>query len=241
MAKISSYPLVAPDGSDILIGTDTQTGQTRNFSVDAISSFSVNAYLKKISWEFIVSDPDPESTNGKIFFNGYGGNGTNFQDITSIDLDTSMPGGTNALPYLEYLLTDDPYDSKHLPADNFIKLSNRNDLGVFGVYQFDSLTQRSGSIYTLGLSPSNESVGKIYNKGLYYIELDPIKNLDRTFIFNQGISSAVWIINHNLDCFPSVTVVDSANTTVVGDIAYNDSNSITLTFAAPFSGTAYLN
>ena len=46
---------------------------------------------------------------------------------------------------------------------------------------------------------------------------------------------------HNLDKYPSVTVVDSGGTVVVGSIDYNDKNNCTCTFSAPFSGQAYLN
>ena len=241
MAKISSYPTAQPDGSDILIGTDIQTGQTRNFSVDALTTYNANAYLKQISWEFIVNEPDSGVTDGKLFFNGYGGNGTNFIDITTIDINVKMPNATNAFPYLEYLLTDNPVDDKHKPAGNYIKFSDRHNLGSFGIYKFNSITPVAGDIYRLDLTPSNESVGKIYNKNLYAIEIDPIKTMGQTFVFIQTLSSATWNITHNLDTFPSVTVVDSFNTTVQGSVEYLDKNNITITFSAPFSGKAYLN
>ena len=62
-----------------------------------------------------------------------------------------------------------------------------------------------------------------------------------TYTFTQIIAATVWTINHNLDKFPSITVVDSSGNVIVGDQQYNNSNQITLTFNAPFSGTAYLN
>jgi len=37
-----------------------------------------------------------------------------------------------------------------------------------------------------------------------------------------------------------VTVVDSAATVVIGDVTYNSDTSVTVSFAAPFSGYAYL-
>lgn len=57
----------------------------------------------------------------------------------------------------------------------------------------------------------------------------------------QGISSAVWAVNHNLGFYPNVTVEDSAGTIVEGDIDYIDQNSLQLTFSSPFSGYAYLS
>ncbi len=66
-------------------------------------------------------------------------------------------------------------------------------------------------------------------------------NDDANFIFTQAIASATWNITHNLDKFCSVTVVDTANEIVVGNVVYVNSNSLTITFSAPFSGEAYLN
>jgi len=62
-----------------------------------------------------------------------------------------------------------------------------------------------------------------------------------TYIHNQSSASLTWTILHNLDKFPSVSVIDSANTVVIGQIKYDSQNQITLTFSAPFSGKAYLN
>lgn len=64
---------------------------------------------------------------------------------------------------------------------------------------------------------------------------------DKNYIHNQGSALAIWTINHNLDKFPSVIVIDSANSNVVGEIDYLSSNSLTVTFSGAFSGTAYIN
>jgi len=66
-------------------------------------------------------------------------------------------------------------------------------------------------------------------------------NDDANFIFTQGIPSATWNITHNLNKFPSVTVVDSSKQIVIGDVIYINTNSLVITFSAPFSGEAYLN
>lgn len=65
---------------------------------------------------------------------------------------------------------------------------------------------------------------------------------DKHFTFDQSIASNVWIINHNLNKKPSVTVVDSAESVVIPDeVKYNDLNSCTIYFLASFTGKAYLN
>ena len=64
---------------------------------------------------------------------------------------------------------------------------------------------------------------------------------DKHFLFVQSIASDVWEIKHDLNKYPSVTVVDSANSVVIGDIVYIDENNVRLTFSCAFSGKAYLN
>ena len=63
-----------------------------------------------------------------------------------------------------------------------------------------------------------------------------------TYIFEQGIAAGEWEIEHNLNKYPSVFVVDSAGTVQIPDnIQYNSDNKITLTFLSAFAGKAYLN
>ena len=64
---------------------------------------------------------------------------------------------------------------------------------------------------------------------------------DKTFEFSQTSPSALWEIQHQLNKFPSVMVVDSAGSVVVGDITYIDTNNITISFQSAFAGKAYLN
>ena len=57
----------------------------------------------------------------------------------------------------------------------------------------------------------------------------------------QGSSSNTWVINHNLNFYPNVTVQDSAGTIYEGEISYTNLDSITVTFSSAFSGKAYLS
>ena len=64
---------------------------------------------------------------------------------------------------------------------------------------------------------------------------------DVFFTFTQTLASATWNVQHNLGKYPSVSVVDSSGHQVIGDVAYNDLNRLTISFSAPFAGCAYLN
>lgn len=60
-------------------------------------------------------------------------------------------------------------------------------------------------------------------------------------IHNQTVSSSTWSITHNLNKFPSVSIVDSSNAEVIGEVEHINANSLTVKFSAPFSGKAFLN
>ena len=64
---------------------------------------------------------------------------------------------------------------------------------------------------------------------------------DKTYVYTQTTSTDVWNIQHNLNKYPSVTVVDSGGSVVVGETVYIDNNNIKITFSSAFSGKAYCN
>lgn len=67
-----------------------------------------------------------------------------------------------------------------------------------------------------------------------------ITELTKRYIHAQASPSSTWNITHNLGGRPSVMVVDSANTVVVGEVTYLSNTQITVSFTVPFSGYAYL-
>jgi hypothetical protein len=64
---------------------------------------------------------------------------------------------------------------------------------------------------------------------------------DKNFEHIQLSASNTWEIVHNLNKYVSVTIVDSGNNMVVGDIEYESPNKVIIRFQASFSGRAYLN
>lgn len=84
-----------------------------------------------------------------------------------------------------------------------------------------------------------------------------------SYIFNQGTPSDTWVIKHDLGKYPSVTIVDSADRVLIGEVFYgkfsrvidritkevtfikdesaDPTKWVTISFAAGFSGKAYLN
>lgn len=72
-------------------------------------------------------------------------------------------------------------------------------------------------------------------------EIDGKPSGDKYFVFEQGVSSNIWTISHNLNKKASVTVVDEYDRVVTPAIEYVDDNQIILRFNFAFKGKAYLN
>ena len=66
-------------------------------------------------------------------------------------------------------------------------------------------------------------------------------HIDQTYVHEQQTVSDIWTIRHNRAKYPSVTIVDTAGSCVVGEVTYIDANTVSVRFNAAFSGYAYLN
>ena len=64
----------------------------------------------------------------------------------------------------------------------------------------------------------------------------PAPEFEQTFATAQ----TVWTIVHNLDAYPVVTTYDLYGFEISGDVAMPDRNTVVVTFAVPFAGTARL-
>lgn len=60
------------------------------------------------------------------------------------------------------------------------------------------------------------------------------------FIFEQPTPSDAWYIEHNLDCHPTVTVIDNTGDDIVGSVIYLSRDILQVVFSTPLSGTAIL-
>lgn len=131
-----------------------------------------------------------------------------------------------------------------LRDDNVNLVGNVKLNGVTGttINDYDNLNNRVDEV-------RDEKVDKIEGKGLstndfnndYKNKIDQIINSPNNYVHNQLVPSNEWIIEHNLNKYPSVTVVDSGGNAVIGDINYKSMNEIVISFQSAFSGNAYLN
>jgi hypothetical protein len=231
MPIISSYKLNnTPETSDILIGTDVSNGQTKNFNIASLSVTSINSFLKHTTWQFITLDPDPDPRpEGTISFEDYGGQSTPWSSINNLYINVQMPVTSPvALPYLQRLV------------DHDIVIQDVRSLGRYGVYKLAALTPVGSSVYEMQLTYVTGS-STIQALQYYSIQIDEVEGFDSHFEFTQGVPSTTWDITHNLDKFPSISVVDTANTLVVGSYEYINKNRVILSFSTAFAGKAFLN
>lgn len=93
----------------------------------------------------------------------------------------------------------------------------------------------------IGTVTGIEVNGEVYKPEFGVVTLPDYPKTGESYVHTQGAASSEWIIEHNMNKYPSVTVVDSAETVVYGSITYIDKNNVKVEFSAAFSGKAYLN
>lgn len=64
---------------------------------------------------------------------------------------------------------------------------------------------------------------------------------DKYYLHEQLTASSQWLVQHNLNKYPSVTVIDSALRIVICEVEYIDSNSLYVKTNSVFSGKAMCN
>ena len=226
MARISSYPrdLDVVD-NDSWIGTSVPGLQTRNFTAAAVAKYLNIKGKISISAQMVFKFTDRAiPVSGE--FSGPA-DGSALAAITTVDISGVDVSGQNTVQFMQYLVGND------------ILISEQNNISNFGHFNITSYTVK-GTVYTLVLANiggnGNLDLDKFYDFAVF-----TLSSPDKTFEFTQGVPALVWTIQHNLNKFPSVSVVDTANTVVNSQVDYIDENNITINNTAQFAGKAYLN
>lgn len=226
MARISSYPRdLDVNDKDAWIGTESSNRLTRNFTAEAVAKYLNIKGKISISAQMVFKFDNDNLISGT--FNGPA-DGATFASVTTMELSIMDNSSQNVVAFMNYLVGND------------ILINEQNNISTFGHYTIDSYTP-NGDFYTLALT-SRKGEGTLVKDKFYDFAVFTLSSQGTpTFVFNQGVPASTWNIQHNLGNFPSITVVDTAGTVVMGQYDYVDNNNITLTFAAGFAGKAYLN
>ena len=145
--------------------------------------------------------------------------------------------GTNVASGIVPFTTDDEFPT------HYSEYGKGGWREVSTIAERDSITSQRRKI---GMAVDVRETDTVYilKRGLsneYWVPMETGGGSSQTYIHVQGEASAAWVIEHNLEKYPSVTIVTSAGTVVIGDITYNNENVVTVSFNGPFKGKAYLN
>lgn len=233
MARINTYKTdLDVQDLDKWIGTDSSTGKTRNFTAQGLANnFNQTGKIGlggQIPFKAYTGSVNARPA-GSISFAAGGGDQTLFSSITNFVFSEESIGGIYVVDYLNYL------------EDNAIFIYDLSNVNNFAKYSLTSLVERVSQPGFYDATVVFVEGNGTFTKNLYYGLIEAQSAADKEYTYTQSSASNVWVINHNLEKFPSVTIVDSANTVVIGDITYNTTNQLTVTFNGSFSGKAYLN
>jgi hypothetical protein len=91
-----------------------------------------------------------------------------------------------------------------------------------------------------GLAPGGDTGNLLVKKTGSDYDTEWVDYKTTRYVHSQQSASAEWVIQHTLGGRPSVTIVDSAGTTVFGEVKYLSDSDVVISFTNAFSGSAYL-
>lgn len=233
MAKINTYKIDYDiQDSDKWIGTDSASLKTRNFTAQGLANnFNQTGKIGlggQIPFLFYTGAPNARR-EGTISLPGGFGDQTPFANVTELVISEKTSGDIYIVDYLQYL------------EDNVIFIYDLSNVNNFAKYELTSLVARDSQPGFYDATVDFVEGHGTFGQTKYYGIIEASSDVDKNYVHTQSAASSTWVINHNMEKFPSVSIIDSGNNLVVGEVQYNSTNQLTLTFTASFSGKAYLN
>jgi hypothetical protein len=239
MARIQTYSVDSKvSGNDIWIGSDgDNSNKTKNFSpVKLAEYFNTSEKVNipnAITFKYQTLDPGETREMGTLSFKNLNPPTINFSSISTIMVSKRSLGLKYIDGYLEGMV------------NSSVIIHKANSVNDYGVYKVLSVIEDidESNFFNIQLSFIQGNNGLIEDKEyiLSVVDFYSLDGSDKTFTFNQGVPAITWNIQHNLQKFPSVTVVLPTGQKGYGDVTYIDENNLTITFAGDESGKAYMN
>jgi hypothetical protein len=237
MARISTYVLdTTVSKNDKIIGTDSSGSSTKNFRLEKIADFLNTSNLFNVNGQVVykfVSSSTP--VQGEFCLPN--GATSSFSTINEIRICNTNANEQNVKEYLDYFeglnvmlsQTDDPNNFATYAVATVSSPLNSN-ISVFSV----SYIEGSGSL----IPNRHYAVSHLAAKG----------SVDKNYVFPiDGVSfhsfsgGTAFTITHSLNKYPSVTVMDSAGSEVIGDIQHTSKNTFNITFNANQNARVFVN
>ena len=234
MSRIVSYPYDNDiKDADAWIGSEASTTRTKQYTAEAVARYlNINGKISIGAQMVFKYVQQPLTAVGSFSITSGGLNNVPFANITTLTLSVTDRGNQNTVAFLDYLVGSD------------ILIGEQNEISTFGQYDVISYTVNAGDATYYDLVVNYKGGNGVLTIDKYYDIMNFVLAADaedKTFVFTQGAPSVQWTVQHNLNKFPSITVIDTADTVVTGEYVYIDSNNVTLNFSAGFAGKAYLN
>jgi len=234
MSRIVSYPYDNDiKDADAWIGSEASTTRTKQYTAEAVARYlNINGKISIGAQMVFKYVQQPLTGVGSFSITSGGLNNVPFANITTLTLSMTDRGNQNTVAFLDYLVGSD------------ILIGEQNEISTFGQYDVVSYTVNAGDATYYDLVVNYKGGNGVLTIDKYYDIMNFVLSADaedKTFVFTQGVPAVQWTVQHNLNKFPSITVIDTADTVVTGEYVYIDSNNVTLNFSAGFAGKAYLN
>jgi hypothetical protein len=180
-----------------------------------------------VGTEIIISEQNKISTFGHYTIDSY----TQIEDTTFYTMNLTYIGGNGFIEQdIQYNIcsfvlsdTDTTYTL------DSVQNGPNSDIRLIGSDSTENIVKlEAGSNVTLTDTGSN-------------ILVDVVDMGDKNYVHDQPVASITWTVQHNLDKFPSCTMVLSTGQQGYGDVTFIDENNLTITFAGAESGKAYIN
>jgi len=236
MARISTYGNTSPVvAQDKWIGTDSQDNDaTKNFSAEAVAQFINEIGGEEQNLRYKYNDSAVYKT-GSLSFAGGGAPSVPLNGITGFNLGVFQTRSLteNIGDYISqaFLLND-------------VLLTQTDDITNWAIYTVNTTSLKAGDLqYEITVTYKAGGGSLTANKD-YFISLLGLAGAasDLNKLVALPGNSLVYIIDHNLNKFPSVSVIEGATgNQVYGDVKYNSVNQCTLTFTSLVTGTATFN
>ena len=225
MARISTYSkdlIVTKD--DKVIGSDASGSITKNYTLGGIGKFLGDNGLVVVHTQAMYQ---LSSTSGEKKFTG-ATNSTSFASAPTLQF-SKIDGAEHDIQnfILEY-------------RNRTIIIFQSDDKNSYGIYKVTEVAQDSSdnNFYNFTLEFVSGNGSFIIDK---YYGIALLGEGDKHYVHTQGEESVTWSVQHNLNKHPSVSVALDTGQKGYGDVNYTSKNNLTITFALPGTGKAYMN
>lgn len=223
MARISTYQRdTVVTKNDKVIGSDSAGSITKNFKLEDLANFFSSAITVggQTAYQFVTTRAASTLTEPA--------DNSSFSSLSTFKVSEIDAAGHNIEDFLlEY-------------AGRTIVITQVDNKNNFGFFEVSTVIEDPNNLnyYDFTVLHLSSNGNLALNK---YYTITIAGGDDKHFAHSQNQASNEWVINHNLNKFPSVSVAISSGQQGFADVTYNDKNTLTINFSGAETGKAYLN